>query len=312
MKTLRLCFVGLVVVLCTPITAAHAQKARTWVSGAGSDSNPCTRTQPCATWAAALANTLPYGEIDALDPGGFGTVTITQSVSLFSVGEAGTAVAGANAITINAPGAAVNLRGLTLNGVNNAQNGILIEAASQVNIENCVIQAFNSSGQLAGIYINPTAALKSVGVQISNCSIWQNNAGVIIKPGSTSFAYVAIDHSRIVNNLGAGVRVDGSSGGVINASVTDSIMSLNGANGLVAISNGGNVTVGLMRDVFNTNDQYGVQASGIHTTVVVGQSQFLNNLVGEGAAQASASLLTYHDNQLLFGSGGFTGMATPQ
>src|ERR1700761_2085119 len=69
----------------TPILAsapAHAQASRTWVSGVGDDANPCSRTAPCKTFAGAISKTAVNGEINCLDPGGFGTVTITKSISL--------------------------------------------------------------------------------------------------------------------------------------------------------------------------------------------------------------------------------------
>ena len=59
-------------------SAAHAQATRTWVSGVGDDVNPCSRTAPCKTFAGAISKTAPAGEINVLDPGGFGEVTINQ------------------------------------------------------------------------------------------------------------------------------------------------------------------------------------------------------------------------------------------
>src|SRR5229473_140108 len=62
-------------------TIADAQASRTWVSGVGDDANPCSRTAPCKTWAGAISKTANFGEIDALDPGGFGAVTITKAIT---------------------------------------------------------------------------------------------------------------------------------------------------------------------------------------------------------------------------------------
>src|SRR3979490_3055308 len=61
---------------------AHAQATRTWVSGVGNDANPCSRTAPCKTFAGAISKTAVNGEINCLDPGGFGSVTITKSISI--------------------------------------------------------------------------------------------------------------------------------------------------------------------------------------------------------------------------------------
>src|SRR5438045_9124950 len=60
---------------------AQAQATRTWVSGVGDDANPCSRTAPCKTFAGAISKTATDGEIDALDPGGFGAVTVTKAIT---------------------------------------------------------------------------------------------------------------------------------------------------------------------------------------------------------------------------------------
>src|SRR5512132_3151102 len=61
---------------------AQAQATRTWVSGVGDDVNPCSRTAPCKTFAGAISKTASNGIIDALDPGGFGAVTVTKPITL--------------------------------------------------------------------------------------------------------------------------------------------------------------------------------------------------------------------------------------
>src|SRR3569833_2767550 len=66
------------------LASAHAQASRTWVSGVGDDVNPCSRTAPCKTFAGAISKTAASGEISVLDPGGFGALTITKSISIVS------------------------------------------------------------------------------------------------------------------------------------------------------------------------------------------------------------------------------------
>jgi hypothetical protein len=61
---------------------ANAQATRTWVSGVGDDVNPCSRSAPCKTFAGAISKTADCGEIDALDPGGFGALTITKGLTI--------------------------------------------------------------------------------------------------------------------------------------------------------------------------------------------------------------------------------------
>src|SRR5471030_1356121 len=73
----------------TAASLTHAQATRTWVSGVGDDANPCSRTAPCKTFAGAISKTAAGGEIDALDPGGFGTLTITKSITIDGGGGGG-------------------------------------------------------------------------------------------------------------------------------------------------------------------------------------------------------------------------------
>src|SRR5437016_10411881 len=91
-------------VLVLGTTLMSAQATRTWVSGVGDDANPCSRTAPCKTWAGAISKTANGGEINALDPGGFGAVTITKSITLDGGGGqvASTLVAGTNGINVAA------------------------------------------------------------------------------------------------------------------------------------------------------------------------------------------------------------------
>jgi hypothetical protein len=85
---------GLILTASLPLASAHAQATRTWISGVGDDANPCDRTAPCKTFAGTISKTAPAGEINVLDPGGFGALTITKSISIHNdgVGEAGVLV----------------------------------------------------------------------------------------------------------------------------------------------------------------------------------------------------------------------------
>src|SRR2546426_161581 len=106
---------------------AHAQATRTWVSGVGDDANPCSRTAPCKTFAGAISKTAAAGEINVLDPGGFGAVTITKSITIRSDHiEAGVLVSGTNGIIVNVPAATdrVLLEGLDIEGLGTGLNGV--------------------------------------------------------------------------------------------------------------------------------------------------------------------------------------------
>src|SRR5450631_1018967 len=106
--------------------AAQAQATRTWVSGVGDDANPCSRTAPCKTFQGSISKTAAGGEINVLDPGGFGAVTITKAITISSVGfEAGVLVSGTNGIIVNAGvNDVVILRGLDFEGLGTGLSGV--------------------------------------------------------------------------------------------------------------------------------------------------------------------------------------------
>src|SRR5437879_2840216 len=129
------------------VAPAHAQATRTWVSGVGDDANPCSRTAPCKTFAGAISKTAARGEISVLDPGGFGGVTITKSITLNGDGNlAGVLVSGTNGIIVAAgAGDTVILRSLSINGVGTGLSGIQVNSG-HVQIENSLIYGFASEG----------------------------------------------------------------------------------------------------------------------------------------------------------------------
>ena len=125
--------IGAALSLCVYATPSHAQATRTWVSGVGNDANPCSRTAPCKTFAGAISKTAAGGEINCLDPGGFGTVNITKSITIDAAGRMAAILASdTNGIIVNGAGIVVNLRGLSINGANTTTgNGIRILKAAR-------------------------------------------------------------------------------------------------------------------------------------------------------------------------------------
>src|SRR3954468_23344701 len=127
------------IALALPVSAS-AQATRTWVSGVGDDANPCSRTAPCKTFAGAISKTAAGGEINCLDPGGFGGVTIGKSLTIkCHYTEGGVLVSGTNAIVVNAAITdRVTLKGLDINGIGTGAQtslvGIKILSAGQVSI----------------------------------------------------------------------------------------------------------------------------------------------------------------------------------
>src|ERR1051325_9085505 len=134
-------------------TAAQAQATRTWVSGVGDDVNPCSRTAPCKTFAGAISKTANNGEIDCLDPGGFGTVTITKSITIDGQGTMGSIrAAGTNGVNVNDVATAtpntiiVSLRNLSINGAGTGFTGVNFTSGKTVHVEDSVIFGFRGNG----------------------------------------------------------------------------------------------------------------------------------------------------------------------
>lgn len=187
MKNFRIAlYASLLIALIS--SAAQAQASRTWVSGVGDDVNPCSRTAPCKTFAGAIAKTALGGEIDALDPGGFGTLMIKKSLTIDGTGMLGSMLAaGTYGVTINITdpadtAKAVRLRGLSLNGIGTGTNGINVIAASSLSVEDCVIDGFTANG------INVAAG----GVFVRNTTIRNNKVGITVTTGQVGLAEAAL------------------------------------------------------------------------------------------------------------------------
>jgi len=172
MKISKLCFalLGLAFALSLPITPASAQATRTWVSGVGDDANPCSRTAPCKTFAGAISKTAPAGEINVLDPGGFGAVTITKSITISSQAfEGGVLVSGTNGIVVAAgPSDVVVLEGLDIEGLGTGLDGIKVQTAGAVYVRNTKIHHFTGNG------INMVDTTSGGRLVVTNSFIFQN------------------------------------------------------------------------------------------------------------------------------------------
>jgi hypothetical protein len=310
-STLFSAILGALFVVGLAIAPAHAQATRTWISGVGDDANPCSRTAPCKTFAGAISKTSAGGEIDALDPGGFGTLTITKSITLDGGGGqvASVLASGTPGINIVANQTTDNviIRNLRFNGLlppssGQGTNGIQVTSAARVVIEKCEIFGF----ALGAITVTPSSG--TTNVKIQETTVNSNGAGISVKPtGGT--VNVAIERTRVDNNVNGGLRIDGTAGGAVNAAITDSSISLNGGNGLNALSGTANVAVDVERVVFGENGGIGVNATNANggtSTVTVGSSMLSYNTGGAWGIGGTATLLSFKNNQVT----GTTG-ATP-
>ena len=192
---------------------AVAQATRTWVSGVGDDVNPSSRTAPCKTFAGAISKTAAGGEINVIDPGGYGAVTITKSITIDGSGTfASILSAGTNGVIINAGAdGIVTLRHLFINGAGTGISGIKIIAAKRVIIEDCTLANFTQQG----VDINTTAACT---VELNNVSIHNAmNAVAVNDPGGV----VIIDGCRLQSVSVAGIYLMSGQATVSNSNITD-------------------------------------------------------------------------------------------
>lgn len=196
-----------------------SQATRTWVSGVGDDVNPCSRTAPCKTLADAISKTAAGGEINVLDPGGFGAVTITKSITIDGGGVIGSILSsGTNGIIVNATDGLVTIRNFSINGAGTTSgiNGIRVIAVKKLTVENCVLANFSAKG----IDVNTTVAPDIV---INNVTI--NNAGdgiSITGPASStgSSGFTVIDGCHIQGILNSGLVVNTGKAMVSNSVIS--------------------------------------------------------------------------------------------
>ena len=282
----------------TMAAPAHAQATRTWVSGVGDDANPCSRTAPCKTFAGAISKTAAGGEINCLDPGGFGTVTVIKSMTISC--EAGTAgvLASSGLNGVNFSGGAADylyLKGLDFEGVNKGTspggNGISFNTGALLHVEDCSIRDFS----LFGIVIKPAANATFV---VQRTTMFQNTSGAIqVRP--TGGVSNGVMEKVAMNKNGAGITLDGFGGGIgTNVTVRDSIINGNtGDGGLVNSSVGANLMV---QNTSIANNGTGLRVVNAGATIRVGSS----SITGNGTAINGANVLSYLDNQINGNAGG--------
>jgi hypothetical protein len=214
-------------------TPASAQATRTWVSGVGDDVNPCSRTAPCKTFAGAISKTAPAGEINVLDPGGFGAVTITKSITIRSDHiEAGVLVSGTNGIIVNAAATdTVVLEGLDIDGTGTGLNGVNFLSGAQLYVIRCAIRRFTGNG------VNVTSSTSGGHAFINDSTISLNAGGVNVQ-GTSNIG--SLTNTYVLSNTSFGVQANGA-GNIVG--VQGSILN-NNPTGISLVSGGMAISVG--------------------------------------------------------------------
>lgn len=280
------------IALLVASSPALALSSRTFVSGVGSDTGACPVTTPCRTFAYALTQTAPSGEIIVLTSAGYGPVTITQAVSIINTSNfAGVTVTSGDGITINA--GPVVLRGLTIDGSGTGNNGIVYNSGGKLTIDQCNLMNFgggvnNSAGN--GILMQPTSG--SHNIIITNTTVSNNKeTGVsyYTQSGTTASAGIVIDRVTATNNTQDGIFLVNQSTGAATASVSNSIAGGNGRAGQYSY----NVRASL--DAFNASSN--VVGVWLNTgTLALGRSIMMNNQTG--LVNGSGTVNSYNDNRI--------------
>jgi len=278
---------------------AHAQATRTWISGVGDDVNPCSRTAPCKTFAGAISKTAPGGEIDVLDPGGFGAVTITKAITFDGGGGqvASILVAGTNGINVSAGASdVVILRNLRINGANQTANpgvnGISFNSGGTLMVEKCEIFGFASSG--VNIVPNTNSKVSISETHIQNTAVNANTAGVLVQPSAN--VTVMISKSWVELTGQNGIFANGGAAGVIRLNVKESIVTHTGGNGVQVTSAGTIVSGEVTGNQISYASGVGASVSGGSASLTLGENTITNNVTGVSAP--SGTLLSYKNNMI--------------
>jgi hypothetical protein len=277
--------------------ASHAQATRTWVSGVGDDVNPCSRTAPCKTFAGAISKTAAGGEISVLDPGSYGALTITKSITVSGIGQlSGVLASGVSGITVNAAATdVVVLRNLQINGITTGLNGIRFLAGAALHVENCTINGFKAAtvNNGHGITFTPSGAsqlfVKDTAIQ--NNGTAANGGGILIKPGVAGSARAWLDNVRMEQNV-FGLKVQDNS----TVTLRNSVAAGNAFSGITATSAGGAVNL-FIDGSASVNNDIGIQSNGSVATVRVSHSTVTGNATSLQST-ASGAILSYDNNNI--------------
>jgi hypothetical protein len=271
-------FVLVVLALAFPLLVS-AQATRTWVSGVGDDVNPCSRTAPCKTFAGAISKTATNGEINCLDPAGYGAVTITKSITIDCEDTQGSILASlVNGVILNAANIDVRLRGISINGAGNGINCIrVLNSGVKLTLDEIVCSGFTTHG----------VSMENNG-GTNKLVVWNSSFRNITGNGINTFlsgiatATVSVD-SSLFANCGIGVNLSLASTGSVNDSTLTNCTTGLQASGATAVMSA--------KDNQITHNTTGILTSSSGTV------RFGGNLVtGNGTGISGSNIFTWGGN----------------
>jgi copper-binding protein NosD len=285
---------------------AQAQATRTWVSGVGDDANPCSRTAPCKTFAGAISKTAAGGEINCLDPAGFGAVTITKSIAIdchHTLG--GILAASVNGVIVNALSTdKIILRGLDINGAGGAGglDGVRFLAGGSLTVEDTTI---NNMTNGINISLNQTANAE---LYVTHSYIRNNsNVGIFISNAGAGVVHTVVEQSTVDNNVFGIIGRNQT-----RATVRGSVFSGNSTTGILSEVTAGVTTAEINVDSCVVTSNGTGLSSGNSAVANQGTLRVSNSTIsanGTGVTAGNGQALTFCDNKLLGNTapGAFTG-----
>jgi len=297
----RIALLTLVSAFLVPLLStapAHAQALRTWVSGVGDDVNPCSRTAPCKTYAGAISKTAASGEINCLDPGGYGGVTITKSMSIVcDYSEGGVLAAGTTGFIINAPaGSIVTLKGQDVECSVTGVHGIrMLNVGVTLHVHK--VQIRNCRGGGNGISITPSSDVAKVFVADSYITGNGNivsTAGILVRPTAGASVNLSDNRVQFEGNTNA-IFADGSGGGgASNISVNESVLNASTSNGIAVASSGAPFKALVANSLINFNVGVGAAVAGAGATLLLEGNKIMANVTG--VSNVGGTLQSFKNN----------------
>jgi len=289
------------------ISSASAQVQRTYVSGLGSDANPCSRTAPCRTFTQAISQTNPGGEVYVLDTAGYGPFAINKALSIVAQGvTAGISVFSGDGIDINAGSSdTVILRGLTINNQGGTGNGIVFTSGARLQVEGCVVSGFAAAvpGLLtgpnpSGLTFQASQAISGARLAVKDSIFSGNTYGIEIQHGAGR-GFATIERTRFEGNF-TGLLVRANSFVTVRDSVAAAnregflalstspapspelniescVASNNGLDGIAAVATGGGAATVRVSNSTVTGNDTGLWADGNGTLLSRGNNTVEGN-----------------------------------
>jgi hypothetical protein len=255
-RTIVRCVAALIAL--APADSAIAVQ-RTFVASFGLSANTafnCSLAKPCRAFSEALGVTSVDGEVVVLDSAGYGPVTITQGVSIIAPAGiyAGVTVSAGDGITINAPGAVVRLRGLSING-QGGNDGIVFQDGARLSIEDCTVTAMGQTG----IHVTAVGAFTAISGVVASRNV---KYGI----GFSGDTRASVIRTRTDSNMLVGIYAEDGA----TVAITDSEASRNVQAGVHATTTTGTTRVSIDRFT-STGNQSGIDANapGIGTVTIV-------------------------------------------